>query len=30
MIAHMKRHIDRIKDAIYERGYVYNLHFHII
>ena len=30
MIAHMKRHIDRIKDAVYERGYVYNLHFHII
>ena len=30
MIAHMERHIDRIKDAIYERGYVYNLHFHII
>ena len=27
---HMKRHIDRIEDAVYERGYVYNLHFHII
>jgi putative transposase len=26
----MKRHIDRIEDAVYERGYVYNLHFHII
>lgn len=26
----MKRHIDRIEDACYERGYVYNFHFHLI
>ena len=26
----MKRHIDKIPEAHYERGYVYNLHFHII
>ena len=27
---HMKRHIDKIKDAKYERGYVYNTNYHII
>lgn len=27
---HMRRHIDKIKDANYERGYVYNIHYHII
>lgn len=26
----MKRHIDKIKGAVYERGYVYNFHFHLI
>ena len=26
----MKRHIDRIKDAVYGRGYVYSLHYHIV
>lgn len=26
----MKRHIDKIKDANYERGYVYNTHYHLI
>ena len=26
----MRRHIDRIEDAHYERGYVYNFHFHLI
>ena len=26
----MKRHIDKIKDAHYERGYVYNTNYHII
>lgn len=26
----MRRHIDKIKDANYERGYVYNIHYHII
>lgn len=26
----MKRHIDKIKDANYERGYVYNVNYHII
>ena len=27
---HMRRHIDKIKDANYERGYVYNTNYHII
>lgn len=27
---HMKRHIDHIEGAVYERGYVYNFHFHLI
>ena len=27
---HMKRHNDKIKDAHYERGYVYNTNYHII
>lgn len=27
---HMKRHIDKIRDANYERGYVYNTNYHII
>lgn len=26
----MKRHIDKIKDANYQRGYVYNTHYHLI
>ncbi len=26
----MKRHIDHIEGAIYERGYVYNFHYHVI
>lgn len=26
----MKRHIDKIKDANYERGYVYNTNYHLI
>lgn len=26
----MRRHIDKIEGAIYERGYVYNFHFHLI
>lgn len=26
----MKRHIDRIEGANYERGYVYNFHYHLI
>lgn len=26
----MKRHIDKIEGACYERGYVYNFHFHLI
>jgi putative transposase len=26
----MRRHIDRIDGARYERGYVYNFHFHLI
>lgn len=26
----MKRHIDRIEGACYERGYVYNFHYHLI
>ncbi|MCR4893304.1 MAG: IS200/IS605 family transposase [Eubacteriales bacterium] len=26
----MKRHIDHIEGANYERGYVYNFHFHLI
>lgn len=26
----MKRHIDKIRDANYERGYVYNTNYHII
>lgn len=26
----MKRHIERIEGAKYERGYVYNFHFHLI
>ncbi len=26
----MRRKIERIKDAVYERGYVYNFHFHLI
>ena len=26
----MKRHIDKIKDEHYERGYVYNTNYHII
>ena len=26
----MKRHIDKIKDACYERGYVYNVNYHLI
>jgi len=26
----MKRHIEKIKDAHYERGYVYNTNYHII
>ena len=26
----MKRHIDKIPEAHYERGYVYNLHYHLI
>ena len=26
----MKRHIDHIEGAVYERGYVYNFHYHII
>ena len=26
----MKRHIDKIEGAVYERGYVYNFHFHRI
>lgn len=26
----MKRNIDKIPDAVYGRGYVYNLHYHII
>ena len=26
----MRRHIDKIKDANYERGYVYNTNYHII
>jgi len=25
----MRRHIDKIKDANYERGYVYNTNYHI-
>ncbi len=26
----MKRHIDKIKEATYERGYVYNVNYHLI
>ena len=26
----MKRHIDRIEGALYGRGYVYNIHYHLI
>lgn len=26
----MKRHIDKIKDANYQRGYVYNTNYHLI
>ena len=26
----MRRHIDKIKDANYERGYVYNTNYHLI
>lgn len=26
----MKRHIDHIEGASYERGYVYNIHYHLI
>ena len=26
----MKRHIDKIKKATYERGYVYNINYHLI
>lgn len=26
----MKRHIDRIEGAVYERGYVYSFHYHLI
>ena len=26
----MRRHIDHIKDAVYERNYVYNFHYHVI
>lgn len=26
----MRRKIEHIKDAVYERGYVYNFHFHLI
>ena len=26
----MKRHIDRIEGAHYERGYVYSFHYHLI
>ena len=26
----MRRHIDKIEDAVYERGYVYNIHYHLI
>lgn len=26
----MKQHIDKIAGAHYERGYVYNCHFHLI
>ena len=26
----MKRHIDKILDATYERGYVYNINYHLI
>lgn len=26
----MRRHIDRIEGACYERGYVYSFHFHLI
>ena len=26
----MKRHIDHIEGAVYERGYVYNFHYHLI
>ena len=26
----MRRHIDRIGGACYERGYVYSFHFHLI
>ena len=29
-LVHMKRHIDKIKDAAYERGYVYNVNYHLI
>lgn len=29
-LVHMKRHIDKIKDATYERGYVYNVNYHLI
>ena len=27
---HMRRHIEKIEDAVYERGYVYNIHYHLI
>ena len=26
----MRRHIDKIEDAVYGRGYVYNIHYHLI
>lgn len=26
----MRRHIEKIEDAVYERGYVYNIHYHLI
>jgi putative transposase len=29
-VQRMKRHIDRIGNACYERGYVYNFHYHLI
>lgn len=29
-LVHMKRHIDKIKDTTYERGYVYNVNYHLI
>lgn len=29
-LVRMKRHIDKILDATYERGYVYNINYHLI